>query len=523
MKISQTSSDIALFLAGGLYPLGFAPFGIWPLPIICLALLFGQCVHASPARAALRGFLFGCGLFSSGVYWIYVSVHDFAGATPLAGFLITVSCVLFLATFPAAACFLARVYPCHPARVRLLAVFPIFWIGLEWFRSWLEFPGFPWLQIGYSQSDSVISGYAALLGTYGAGLVAAVIAGLFAFAAGGARRTRFRTLAAVLAILVPAVVSAAINWTRPAGRPFRVTLLQGNISQDVKWLPEMKKDTLRRYVDMTRANWDSRLIIWPETAVPVSYQRIRGLLDELGDEAREHGTDLLIGIPYQDPETGGTLNAAVEVGTRSGVYFKRHLVPFGEYLPFQPLSGSVTQWMDFQMSNFSSGPQTQSLIVAAGLPVAMMICYEDVFGHEVRTALPWARYLVNVTNDAWFGHSIALEQNLQMARMRAMESGRYLARAANTGLTAIISADGTIVRQAEPLTQAAISGEIIPMKGWTPYMYYGDYGIFALMGLLLLLVVVYRSRATGGIPKGFYGGTDRQGFKNSMKRSNITW
>jgi apolipoprotein N-acyltransferase len=261
------------------------------------------------------------------------------------------------------------------------------------------------------------------------------------------------------------------------------------VPQNQKWQPEFQRATINLYADMTRQHWDARLVVWPETAIPAFYQQIKDTwLADFRAEAAQHNTDLIIGMPWGDLETRSYYNAMVSVGAKPGHYFKRHLVPFGEYLPLRPIFGWVLDILQIPLSDFARGENSQEPIKAAGYAVASSICYEDVFGNESRDALPQAAYLVNVTNDAWFGNSMAPHQHAQMAQMRALEAGRWLLRATNTGVTAVISPQGRIIKQAPLFQQAAITAEIIPMSGATPYIRFGDTPVLVLLFGLLVLI-----------------------------------
>jgi apolipoprotein N-acyltransferase len=279
---------------------------------------------------------------------------------------------------------------------------------------------------------------------------------------------------------------ARIPWTQPAGAPFSVALLQGNVAQNEKWAPEFQRATLEMYTQMSREHWDARLVIWPETAIPAFYHQVKETwLAGLQEEAQAHGADMLIGIPVINLETQRYYNAIVGMGERPGLYFKRHLVPFGEFLPLRPIFGFILEVLQFPLADFAPGGDDQPLLHAAGYPLAASICYEDVFGDESRLGLPEAAYLVNVTNDAWFGDSIAPRQHLQMARMRALESGRYLLRATNTGVTAIISSKGQTIAQAPLFQRAAVTAMATPMQGATPYIRWGDAPVIVVLVLML--------------------------------------
>jgi apolipoprotein N-acyltransferase len=477
--------DALALLGGLLLPFAFAPFDAPFLAVVALVLLFAAWMDATPGQALRRGYGFGLGQFGVGTSWVYVSMHNYGGASvPEAGAL-TAFFALFWALYPAFAGWLSARFFGGGAAFKVLAVFPASWILAEWLRSW--FPtGFPWLQIGYSQMDTPLAGLAPLFGVYGVGWVVALLAGLLLVAprwTGGRRRVAFF---AILGLVAVSTTLDRLNWTRPAGEPFKVALIQGNVPQDQKWQPEFQKATLKMYTEMTREHWDAKLVVWPETAVPAFYQQVKdGFLAGLEAEARSHGTDLLVGVPFYDATEDRYYNAVAALGKTPGFYFKRHLVPFGEYVPLRPLLGWVLDILQIPLADFASGNGGQAPLVAAGHPLAASICYEDIFGQESLAALPEAAFLVNVTNDAWFGDSMAPHQHAQMVRMRALETGRWMLRATNTGVTALIDPKGVITAKAPLFRKSVLTGEIVPMGGRTPYVVWGDAP--AVVGVMALL------------------------------------
>lgn len=486
------SRDFLALLGGVLLPLSFAPYDYPALAVAALALLFFAWQGATPGRAFLRGYLFGLGLFGLGASWVYISMHRYGGASVVEAGGLTALFTLFWALYPAVAGGLARRLGGGPV-LQAVGVFPAAWMLAEWLRSW--FPtGFPWLQIGYSQLDTPLGGLAPLFGSYGVGWGVALVAGLglTLFQHKGVPR---RVLAvALMALLGLCGVLDRVRWTEPAGEPFPVALMQGNIPQDLKWQPEQQRATLDLYQGMTRRHWDARLIVWPETAVPAFYQQVAGTyLADLAKEAGQHGTDILLGLPYYDVGRDRYYNAIVSLGKAPGFYFKRHLVPFGEYVPLRPVFGWVLDILQIPLSDFGSGGTDQKPLAAAGYPLAASICYEDVFGQESLLHLPEAAYLVNVTNDAWFGDSAAPHQHAQMARMRSLETGRWMLRATNSGVTAIITDRGAFAATAPLFERAEVAGTVVPMRGRTPYVLWGDAPV--VVGLALMFVVVtWRSR-----------------------------
>lgn len=489
--------DVLALISGAILPFAFAPFDAFPVAVIAPALLFLLWLGLTPRRAFRRGYGFGLGMFGAGVNWVFVSMYEFGGVSmPLSLFLTSVF-VLFLALFPA---LLGYCLMRLTNRVRstpgltLILLFPAGWVLCEWIRGWF-LTGFPWLNLGYSQVDSPLAGLAPLIGVYGVSLAVTVTAGCLATTAVVRRRRQRAALAAMLlALWGTAALLNTVNWTRPVGTPLRVTLLQGDIPQDMKWLQELRQPTLELYTKLTEEHWDSQLIVWPESALPDMYHETKEFIDNLAKKARAHNTDLLIGLLYDDLATGRYYNSVIGLGRSRQFYHKHHLVPFTEYLPMQSVLGGIVDFMQVPMSDFSKGPARQPPLAVAGQKAGISICYEDAFGEEVIRALPAATLLVNVSNDAWFGHSIAPQQHLQIAQMRALETGRPLLRATNTGMTAIIDARGRLQATAPQFTVAALTGEIQPMQGMTPYARFGNYPAVILASGLLVLAGGWQMR-----------------------------
>jgi len=467
---------VLLALTGGaLLPFAFAPFGYALVALLSLALLFRVWLNASPLKAALYGYLFGLGQFGVGVSWVFVSMHEYGGSDVFSAAGLTALFVAYLALFPALAGWLGVKAGGGSLIVRALLVFPAAWVVTEWLRGWL-FSGFPWLQIGYSQTDTGLRSMAPMFGVFGVGWLLAVLASLVLCAWLLDRRSRRLALLGAAVVLVGSTQFAKVQWTQAAGDPIQVTLLQGNVPQDQKWRPEAKSATVQMYVDMTRQHWDSRLIVWPETAVPAFYQQVaESFMAPLEAEARQHGADILVGVPYYEAQGDRYYNAVVTLGAKPGRYFKRHLVPFGEFLPLRPVLGFILEILQIPLADFTAGAPRQTLLQAAGHPLIASICYEDIFGQESLAGLPEGAYLVNVTNDAWFGDSFAPYQHWQKARMRALETGRYMLRATNTGVTGIIDAGGKPVAVAPMFQREALTGMLQPMAGATPYALWGDW------------------------------------------------
>jgi apolipoprotein N-acyltransferase len=469
----------AALLLGAASVLGFAPFLLFPIPIIALALLVRLWQGATPRMAALQGYVFGAGLFLAGVSWVYVSMHVFGGMPLLLAGLAAVLFCCVLALFPALAGYVfARLRRDRILADALLAAAA--WTLAEWLRGWV-LTGFPWLAFGYAQTPpSPLAGYAPLLGTYGVGFIAALIAALAGLTFG--RRERWLPSGAAIATLLAAGLGlTSIEWTQPSGKPVSVSLLQGNIEQSLKWRPERLQQSLDTYLRLARAH-PAQLIVLPETALPLMLDQLpRDYVAELRRAAPGGKGDVLLGIAAQDAQ-GRYYNSAVGFTTEGiQAYRKSHLVPFGEFTP--PAFAWTLALLQIPMSNFSPGAAVQPPLVLAGEKVAVNICYEDVFGEEIIRALPEATLLVNLSNTAWFGDSLAQPQHLQIAQMRALETGRFMLRATNTGMTAIVNPRGRVERVLAPFGEGALVGEVSGYTGATPYVRWGNAAALLLVAI----------------------------------------
>jgi apolipoprotein N-acyltransferase len=486
-------------LAGAALVFSFAPFplGIWALAPA--ALLYHWLFSArSSWHAAGLGAGFFLGLYAAGVSWLYVSVSLFSGlpAWLSAGF--TALFILALSLFGAlqGAAFAALRPAALPPWLPPL-LFAAVWTGVEWLRGRL-FTGFPWLTLGYSQSDTWLRGFVPVGGVLLASFVTALCAA-WLMQLSGATRARLPRRAAASAVSLLALWAAGAAlihapWTQDTGASLDVALLQGNVQQRLKWRPEQKAATLVLYAGMTREVWGHDLILWPETAIPDFAHRVRDFLDDLRAESLEHRGDVLIGLPVRSEDGDRYYNALLSLKHPNVYYHKRHLVPFGEYLPWRELIGPLARFLGVRFDDYSTGTSLRPLLHLDGVPAGMSICYEDIFGEEMRQALPEAAYLINVSNDAWFGDSLAPHQHLQMARLRALETGRWLLRATNTGISALIAPDGRIARQAPQFERHTLTGRITLREGATPYVRWGDAPLLTVLTLCLLAAAVWRRR-----------------------------
>ncbi len=496
--------DALALVAGALLVFAFAPFHLLSLAVLSPALLFWLWLPLTPRQAARRGFIFGIGFFLAGVHWVYVSIHVFGHtAAPLAA-LMTGLFVLVLALYPALQGALSqwltrRVGQAAPAGETtvwaLLAIYPALWLLFEWLRGWL-FTGFPWLLLGDALGVSPLAGWAPLVGSLGLGGLAALSAGALVLLVIRRGRARRRVLIGLLGGWLLSLPLLGVPWTQPAGEPVSVALPQGDVDQNEKWRPGALDRILALYADKTRrAQAEADLIIWPETAIPAFYHRVaEDYAEPLAAEVAEAGGELLVGSPYREDD-GRYYNTLLNPATGQ-VYRKRHLVPFGEYLPFERQLRGLIEFFDLPMSDFSAGDDGQPPLKAAGLELGVAICYEGAFPGLLREQLPAAGVLVNVSNDAWWGDTIGPHQHLQIAAMRSLESGRPQLRATNNGITAAIDHRGRVVERLPQFTVATLETEVTPRTGSTPYTVWGDRPMLLGIGLLLagLLWITRRNR-----------------------------
>ncbi len=500
MRFVPSRSTWFAFAAGVITVFGFAPFRSPVVPLVALSLLFVLWQDAATPRAAARlGFAFGAGLFGTGVSWVYVAIHTFGGMPALLAAIGTAAFVAYVALFPAAAGWLAARSAAPRTWSRAVAAAAA-WTFLEWIRSWL-FSGFGWLSLGYSQlPGSPLAGYAPIGGVFAVTLAVALAAAALtlaidAFAAAASRRG-IALAGAIVALGAGGAALGGIAWTAPVGAPVAVSLVQGNVLQDVKFDPGFREHTYDLYTGLAAAA-HGRLIVLPESAFPVFAGEVPQpvLLDLLRTAANRDG-DLLLGLFTLEPPLPGKdepryYNSVVTLGTAPmQLYRKRHLVPFGETIPLEGVLGPALRAMlAIPIASQSAGDADPPPLMVAGQRVAVNICYEDAFGADIRPQAAAATLLVNVTNDAWYGRSLAAEQHAQIAQMRALETGRPMLRATNTGITSAIAHDGREIARLPWFTRGILEVDVVGREGVTPYVRFGDLPAAALAAALFALAV----------------------------------
>lgn len=475
--------------AGAVTTLAFAPFDLWPLALLSIALFYLGLRDLGPRQAAWRGWCYGFGLFAAGTSWVYVSIHDYGAASPPLAAFLTLGFVAGLGLFFALAAWLwARWLRRVEAPLADALAFAALWLAQEAFRGWF-LTGFPWLYAGYSQLDGPLAGLAPVGGVWLLSFVLALSAALLVNLAQLRARKAFLVIGSVL-LVAPWAAGLALQghaWTTPAGAPLKVAAMQGNVPQNLKWDPAQLNAQLALYRDLSLAAEPTDLIVWPETAVPVLKEQAAGYLGAMDRFARERQAALITGVPIRQANARGEpryYNAVSVVGEGGGDYLKQKLVPFGEYVPLQEVLRGLIAFFDLPMSDFARGSSAQPLLQAKGYRIATYICYEVVYPEFAAGLAAQSDLLLTVSNDAWFGSSIGPLQHLQMAQMRALEAGRWMIRATNNGMTVLIDPFGRISAQLPQFERGVLYGEVQPMQQLTPYLRWRAWPLIALCALL---------------------------------------
>lgn len=476
-----------LFAGGSLITLALAPFNYWPLALLAMAILHLALMNATPGQAMWRAAFFATGLQLSGNFWVYVSMHDHGGANVFLASIMTLGLCLFLASWLLPLGYLYVRFIRDKKGGKTLG-FAAFWIISEWLKTSL-LTGFPWLFLGYSQLHAPLHDWAPVIGTFGISFILAYTAAVASNSL-ASRKPAPATGIVMLLWLMPLLLMD-IQWTeKKSGRTYSVALIQPNIDLEEKWDPDNRKPTMDYFKLSTLALNNTDLVIWPETALPDLYNNIPDYLAEINTIALANNSAVIMGIAskwYMGDEPVYH-NSVVAIGKGSGIYHKQKLVPFGEYVPLQEWLRGLIRFFDLPMSQFRSGPDNQEALHAHDLVIMPYICYEVVYPDFVAHTAGAADILLTVSNDAWFGTSIGPLQHMQMAQMRALETGRYMIRDTNNGITAVINTNGDIIAEVPQFERHILKADVYAYKGLTPVARYGTLPavIFSLAILLLL-------------------------------------
>lgn len=487
---NKLARRLLAIIAGGLVPFAFQPFGFYFLIFISLSTLFYLCSKTDSAKECfISGYLFGLAMFGIGVSWLHISINLFGGMHIIGAWFFTFLLIAFISLYPALCVYLAnRFFKKHA-----LLVLPALWLISEWARGWI-FSGFPWLNIGTSQTDSPLVNFAAVIGDYGISFIVCVIAISIASLFISNLKTKAISSSIIVCIFLVSLLLENTNWTENTGQKLNVALVQGAIPQEIKWRREFRDKTYEIYSSLSQPYWSSDLIIWPETAIPSYYHTASDFIDKISETRQNANAYFMSGIVNKDIASDKYFNSILLMDGAHRFYNKHHLVPFGEYLPLKSMLDRFLRFLQIPMSDFSSGEFENKVLETDKAIFGMSICYEDAYGTEIRRALPEANILINVSNDAWFGDSFAPHQHLQIARMRAIENGRYLLRATNTGISAIIDNKGKVIAKSPQFKPHALNAEAELFNGATPFSQYGNAFILTISVIILIISFVLQRK-----------------------------
>ncbi|MBL1142635.1 MAG: apolipoprotein N-acyltransferase [Proteobacteria bacterium] len=478
---NKLARRLIAIIAGALVPFAFAPFNFYFISFISLSALFYLWYETeSTGETFILGYLFGFAMFGIGVSWLHISINLFGGMNIIGAYFFTFLLIAFISLYPALCGYLASRF----FKQYYYLTLPALWLVTEWCRGWI-LTGFPWLNLGTSQTNSLLASFAPVIGDYGISFIVCVIAISITIFMRGNLKPRLLSSMVIILIIISSFILTSINWTENKGKDLSITLIQGAIPQEIKWNPEYREKTYEIYSGLSKPYWSSDLIIWPETAIPSYYHQADDFISRITVKQKLSNTLFMSGIVNKNQSTNKYFNSILLIDKQHRFYNKNHLVPFGEYLPFKILLDRLLRFLQIPMSDFSSGDSKDKLLETDKAIFGMSICYEDAYGTEVRQALPDADILINVSNDAWFGDSIAPHQHLQIARMRAMENGRYLLRSTNTGISAVIDDKGKVIARSPQFEPHALHAKAALFVGQSPYSKYGNNIILSFSFLIL--------------------------------------
>lgn len=481
------SRFLPAFFAGLLMPLSFAPFHFPGAAILGLAIFYAQIQQGRARYAFFNGLSFGLGYFGLGISWVYISIHEYGHLNSIFSAFITFLFLSYLSLFPAFVGLIFKKLYTFESKLKATLLFSSLWIASEFFRATV-LTGFPWLLVGFGQFDSTAKFLLPIFGVYGLSLITCLTACCLVHAVKDLKIKRYIWLFSLIFLLIAPVSLKGIRWSTESKDPISVGVIQANLSMRDKWDENLFWQLLERYKVNTEQLLGTQLIVMPESAIPVPASYVEEFLTDLDNKANEKGSAIMLGIPKPtSSEETNYYNALIGLGLAEGSYLKQHLVPFGEYIPsfLQKISARLA----IPDANLKPGTKKQLLVKVAKHSIATLICYELAYGDLLRAQLPKAQWIVSISDDGWFGHSLAMYQQLQMAQVRALETGRYHVVANNDGLSAVINTLGQITSSLPAFSAGILKARLFAAEGITPWVRLGDYPILLLsFGLVIFFV-----------------------------------
>jgi len=484
-NLKYLSKNLACLIAGALLPLAFMPYDWWLLAILSPVVLLWAWKDARYKQAFFCGFLYGAGKYGVGVYWVFISIHRFGGSNIAISFILTLGFVLLLAFFIGLQGLLFRWCTKRATGLSQILIFPATWVITEWVFEWF-LTGFPWLYLGNSQVSSPLAGYAPVFGIFGVSFIVALCAALLFTAITKRAMRAYFCLFGLLIITITGWALYQVNWSTPLPNTLKIAMIQGNTPLLMQWNPEAIDMILEKYQRLSAPYWKHYpLVIWPENAIPLPKPYAAPFFANIDKTAKQYGGTLITGNPVPAPNEAGYFNSMRMIGKNQGIYYKRHLVPFGEYLPMASLLRGMINFFNLPMSDFVSGPEEQTIFNVNGLLIAPFICYEIAYSDLVRHDLPHANLLLTISNDAWFGGSAASWQQFEIGQMQAIATARPLITVTNNGITGIINTKGEVTALAAPFTTHILTSTVQGYTGCTPWVYWGNWPIILFAFLII--------------------------------------
>lgn len=478
-----------IFVAGLLGPLGFAPFHMPGLTILSLAFLYSELLSCKPKQGLILGFIFGMGYFGIGVSWVVISIHDYGQLNYFCAGFVTFLFLVYLSLFPALVAYSFKRLSITATPIISMLLFSVLWCASEWLRSHL-FTGFPWLLIGTTQVDTPLRFLAPIIGVSGLSLLCCFAASLLTFAVKDNSIKRYYYLCAFVLIIIAPSVGKNIHWTEVKDSPISVGIIQPNLSMRDKWDEALFWKLLKYYERTTQKLMGTNLIILPESAIPLPASYLEDYLLKMNKKALKANSALLLGILQPaNTEESNFYNSIISLGKAKGEYLKRQLVPFGEYIP-QPFV-AINHWMNLPEPNIVKGKHNQSLIHVGSHPIASLICYEIAYPNIVRQQMPLAQWIVSISDNGWFGRSLASYQQLQMAQLLSLLTGRYQVVVNNDGLSSVINDHGDIVDGLPAFHSGILQTTIYPTEGSTPWIKWQEIPVLIFCSLFLLFILFF--------------------------------
>ena len=476
------AGHLLALLAGGLLTLSLAPFNIWLLSFLAPLAFWVLLKDLTTGQAVFRGWLFGLGVFGSGASWVYVSIHEHSGTPAVIAVSLTWVFVAGLACLFALQAFIWQRWL---SKTNPLVSWPALWVLMEALRSWV-FTGFPWLLLGTAHLSTPYTGWVPVLGVYGLSAISALTGLLLYTSLHPATTFSQRSFAIVLVAALPLTgfFLQQKQWTQAYGQPLTLGLVQGNVAQADKWNRQKQREIISNYLNLSHQLGEVDLIVWPETALPLLPEQAQPFLTKALEKASE-GAGLMTGLIALTANQKNYYNGLYTAGTALGDYHKIKLVPFGEYLPFEAQLRGIIDFFDLPMSSFVQGQEHPAYLQAAGTKVAPLICYEVAYPDFTAQQARNTHWLLTVSNDSWFGSSIGPLQHFEMARFRALETARPMARVTNNGITALIDYQGQVINQLPLFISVNLKGQLQPREGNTPFMLTGSLPLWVFCLLLI--------------------------------------